>query len=321
MSPSGTCSSRRAIGSACLFSSARALVEAGFSGIDCLVTDIGMPGMDGFELHEAVKRARRDLPVFMITGRDEIGDRQRASAAAVRGFFRKPFDGPALLAAVGDAFRSLAVGESMIGQAQTERPKSPIAQQKEAERPLVIVVDDDAALCEALNDLILSAGMEPACFGSTQDLLDAKVLDRPGCLILDVRMPGVSGLDLQRHLASTGNPKPIIFLTGHGDIPMSVQAMKAGAVDFLTKPAREQTLIDAVLAAIEKDRTRRATAEIVKRNVGRLNTLTAREREILAEVARCRLNKQIAYDFGISEVTVKLISQTSICCICTSSTW
>lgn len=181
-----------------------------------------------------------------------------------------------------------------------------MSQGKEEERPLVIIVDDDAALCEALHELILSAGMEPACFASTRELLNANVLDRPGCLILDVRMPGVSGLDLQRHLAATGNPKPIIFLTGHGDIPMSVQAMKAGAVDFLIKPAREQTLLDAVMAAIEKDYARRATAEVVKRNVSRLETLTAREREVLAEVARGRVNKQIAYDFGLSEVTVKL---------------
>jgi len=194
----------------------------------------------------------------------------------------------------------------MIGQAQTERTTFPIARRNEEEQPLVIIVDDDAALCEALHDLLLSAGMEPACFTSTQELLDSKVLDRPGCLILDVRMPGVSGLDLQRRLAATGNPKPIIFLTGHGDIPMSVQAMKAGALDFLTKPVREQTLLDAVLVAIEKDVSRRATAEVVKRNVGRLDTLTAREREILAEVAQGRLNKQIAFDFGISEVTVKL---------------
>jgi FixJ family two-component response regulator len=194
----------------------------------------------------------------------------------------------------------------MFGQDRAERTASDVAERGGEDRPLIIIVDDDPSLCAALHDLLLSAGMEPACFASTQELLEAQVLDRPGCLILDVRMPGVSGLDLQRHLAAAGNPKPIIFLTGHGDIPMSVQAMKAGAVDFLTKPVREQTLLDAVLAAIESDVTRRATAEVVKRSVGRLETLTAREREILAEVARGRLNKQIAFDFGISEVTVKL---------------
>jgi FixJ family two-component response regulator len=119
-------------------------------------------------------------------------------------------------------------------------------------------------------------------------------------------MPGASGLDLQHQLASSGNAKPIIFLTGHGDIPMTVQAMKAGAVDFLTKPVRDQTLLDAVVAGIERDARQRKRAIVVKKNVERLETLTPREREIIAEVARGRLNKQIAYDFGISEVTVKL---------------
>lgn len=176
----------------------------------------------------------------------------------------------------------------------------------ELEKPLVIIVDDDEAVREGLYELILSAGFQPAAFASTKELLEADVIDRPGCLILDVRMPGSSGLDLQHHLTRNGNPKPIIFLTGHGDIPMTVQAMKAGAIDFLTKPVRDQTLLDAVIAAIAADARRRAEAEVVERNVKRLETLTPREREVLHEVARGRLNKQIAYDLGISEVTVKL---------------
>jgi FixJ family two-component response regulator len=175
-----------------------------------------------------------------------------------------------------------------------------------AEQPLVIIVDDDASVREALSELILSASFQPACFSSIGELLNADVLDRPGCLVLDVRMPGASGLDLQHHLAENGNPKPIIFLTGHGDIPMSVQAMKAGAVDFLTKPVRDQTLLDAVSSAIAMDATRRAEAIVVKRNVERVETLTPRERQVLYEVARGRINKQIAFDLGISEVTVKL---------------
>lgn len=178
--------------------------------------------------------------------------------------------------------------------------------QPKEEHPLVMIVDDDAAIREALDELVRSAGMQPACFASTRELLDAGVLDRPGCLILDVRLPGASGLDLQHQLATSGNPKPIIFLTGHGDIPMTVQAMKSGAVDFLTKPVRDQTLLDAVVAAIERDVAQRARASVVKRTVARLETLTPREREVLAEMARGRLNKQIAYDLGISEVTVKL---------------
>jgi FixJ family two-component response regulator len=176
----------------------------------------------------------------------------------------------------------------------------------EAEQPLVIIVDDDASVREALSELILSAGFQPVCFASTREFLDADILDSPGCLILDVRMPGASGLDLQHHLARNGNPKPVIFLTGHGDIPMTVQAMKAGAVDFLTKPVRDQTLLDAVTAGIAMDAARRAEAVVVKRNVERFETLTPREREVLREVARGRVNKQIAFDLGISEVTVKL---------------
>jgi FixJ family two-component response regulator len=190
-------------------------------------------------------------------------------------------------------------------QAQIRTTASSTSRPREGQ-PLVVIVDDDAAIREALHELLLSAGLQPASFASTRDLLDAGVLDRPGCLILDVRMPGASGLDLQHQLAASGNPKPIIFLTGHGDIPMTVQAMKSGAVDFLTKPVRDQTLLDAVTAAIEQDAAQRARACVVKGTVERLETLTPREREVLAGVARGRLNKQIAYDLGISEVTVKL---------------
>ncbi|HVV34915.1 MAG TPA: response regulator transcription factor [Vitreimonas sp.] len=172
--------------------------------------------------------------------------------------------------------------------------------------PLVLIVDDDAAVRSALHELVLSAGMTPRCFSSTRELLNSGELKKPGCLILDVRMPGASGLDLQHQLAASGNPKPIIFLTGHGDIPMTVQAMKAGAVDFLTKPVRDQTLLDAIAVAIDRDTAYRAQAEVVSQCAARLQTLTPREREVLAEVARGRLNKQIAFDLGISEVTVKL---------------
>lgn len=175
-----------------------------------------------------------------------------------------------------------------------------------SEEPVVLIVDDDAAVREGLHELILSAGMTPVCFASTRELLEAGALENPGCLILDVRMPGASGLDLQNQLAANGNPKPIIFLTGHGDIPMTVQAMKAGAVDFLTKPVRDQTLLDAVSAAIERDAAERNRAIVVKRNLDLLDSLTPREREVLGAVAHGRLNKQIAYELGISEVTVKL---------------
>jgi FixJ family two-component response regulator len=194
-----------------------------------------------------------------------------------------------------------------VDQPLARRPAPSLPQRRsEAEQPVVIIVDDDPSVREALSELILSAGFQPVCFASTRELLDAEILGSPGCLILDVRMPGASGLDLQHRLAESGNPKPIIFLTGHGDIPMTVQAMKAGAVDFLTKPVRDQTLLDAVIAGIALDAARGAQAAIVKRNVERLETLTPREREVLGEVAHGRLNKQIAFDLGISEVTVKL---------------
>lgn len=175
-----------------------------------------------------------------------------------------------------------------------------------AEQPIVLIVDDDVSVREALSELIESVGFRAAGFASTQELLMADVLDHLGCLILDVRMPGASGLDLQDQLAQSGNHKPIIFLTGHGDIPMTVQAMKAGAIDFLTKPVRDQTLLDAVMTAIKRDFVQRANASIIKRNVTLLQTLTQREFQVLFEVARGRVNKQIAFDLGISEATVKL---------------
>ena len=195
----------------------------------------------------------------------------------------------------------------IIDRSLSPRSRSVPAQRQDGTKhPLVAIVDDDASVREALCELMLSAGFETISFSSTKALLETSALDQPGCLILDVRMPGSSGLDLQRHLTSSGNPKPIIFLTAHGDIPMTVQAMKAGAVDFLTKPVRDQTLLDAVNAAMGLDAARRAEAARIKGYVERMQTLTPREREIMHEVTRGRLNKQIAFDLGISEVTVKL---------------
>jgi FixJ family two-component response regulator len=176
----------------------------------------------------------------------------------------------------------------------------------EVARPLVRVVDDDEGVRNSLSELMQSAGLDVACFASPKDLLAAELPERPGCLVLDVRMPGASGLDLQHQLASTGNTMPIIFLTGYGDIPMTVQAMKAGAVDFLTKPVRDQTLLDAVITGIQRDIAQRVTEQTVKVNTGRFGTLTPREQQVMREVARGRLNKQIAFELGISEITVKL---------------
>jgi FixJ family two-component response regulator len=153
---------------------------------------------------------------------------------------------------------------------------------------------------------MLSVGLDATGFGSARELLEAQLPDRAGCMVLDVRMPGSSGLDLQNRLAANNNAKPIVFLTGHGDIPMSVQAMKAGAVDFLTKPFRDQTLLDAVNAGIERDVAQRAERRVVGEYAERYATLTPRERQVFRAVALGRLNKQIAYDLGISEITVKL---------------
>lgn len=172
--------------------------------------------------------------------------------------------------------------------------------------PLVLIVDDDAAVRSALMELMDSVGLEAIGFASPRELLERDIPDRPCCLVLDVRMPGSSGLDLQQHLASSGKAWPIVFLTGHGDIPMSVQAMKAGAIDFLTKPVRDQSLLDAVMTGIERDMAYRAGARVKRQQTDRHATLTARERQVLRHVANGRLNKQIAFDLGISEVTVKL---------------
>lgn len=185
------------------------------------------------------------------------------------------------------------------------RPRS-AGDRADADRPLVILVDDDDSLREALQELMMSAGLEAIGFASTRDLLAAELPDRPGCLVVDVRMPGVSGLDLQHRLAESGNTKPIIFLTAHGDIPMSVQAMKAGAVDFLTKPVRDQTLLDAIAIGIERDVKQRAQSRVLRELLSRLASLTSRERQVLREVAAGRQNKQIAFDLGIKQITVKL---------------
>jgi FixJ family two-component response regulator len=173
-------------------------------------------------------------------------------------------------------------------------------------RPHVLIVDDDADMRLALSELLLSVGIEATCFSSTRELMEARLPRRPGCLILDVRLPGSSGIEFQSHLAATGDAPPVIFLTGYGDIPMSVQAMKAGAVDFLTKPVRDQVLLDAVMIGIEQDIAQRLAKQIANHHADRYITLTPRERQVLQEVARGRVNKQIAYDLGISYITVKL---------------
>ena len=174
------------------------------------------------------------------------------------------------------------------------------------EQPVVYVVDDDAGVRQALDSLIRSVGFNVQTFESAQDFLNGKRTSVPGCLVLDVRMPGLSGLDLQRDLVEADIHLPVIFVTGHADIPMSVRAMKAGAVEFLTKPVRDQDLLDAIQQAIEHARKsgqeRKELAELRER----AGSLTPREREVMQLVVSGLLNKQIAGELGTSEVTVKL---------------
>jgi FixJ family two-component response regulator len=174
------------------------------------------------------------------------------------------------------------------------------------EEPIVFAVDDDASMREALSRLFRSVGMQAQIFASAQDFLMFKRPDAPACLVLDVRLPGLSGLDLQRELAAANLEIPIIFITGHGDIPMSVQAMKAGAVEFLTKPFRDQALLDAIHLAIQRDSAdRKRQAEIAEQRA-RYDSLTQRERQVLGLVATGLLNKQIAAKLGTTEFTVKI---------------
>lgn len=174
------------------------------------------------------------------------------------------------------------------------------------ERATVFVIDDDPSMREALEDLITSVGLEARLFASPREFLESKRPDAPGCLVLDVRLPGMSGLTFQQELAKTGSALPVIFLTGHGDIPMSVRAMKAGAIEFLTKPFHDQELLDAIHAAIERDRRDRREGALVGELQERYGSLTGREREIMALVANGRANKQIAAELQVSEMTVKV---------------
>lgn len=175
-----------------------------------------------------------------------------------------------------------------------------------SEPAIVHIVDDDASLSAALSSLFRSVGLEARTFGSAADFLQAEVADRPGCLVLDVRLPGVSGLDFQAQLEGLGVRLPVVLMTGHGDIPMSVRGMKAGAVDFLPKPFREQDMLDAVTTAIDRDRQRRAAAQDRDALEARYATLSPRERQVMALVTAGKLNKQVAGDLSLSEITVKI---------------
>jgi FixJ family two-component response regulator len=172
--------------------------------------------------------------------------------------------------------------------------------------PIVFVIDDDESIREALKSLLRSVGLRVELFGAASEFLKSKLPDAPSCLVLDVRLPGVSGLDFQTELAKANVHIPIIFITGHGDIPMTVRAMKAGAVEFLTKPFRDQELLDSVGIALERDRARREQDSTVHDVKTHFESLTPREQEVMGFVTAGLMNKQIAAKLGVSEITVKV---------------
>ena len=174
------------------------------------------------------------------------------------------------------------------------------------ETPVVLVVDDDPEVRDALSSLFRSVGLEPRLFASTAEFLQHKLPEAPCCIVLDIRLPGVGGLDFQAQLTNANIHIPVVMVTGHGDIPMSVRAMKAGAVDFLTKPFRPQDMLDAVARAIERDGKRRDSEKLLAQIQGRFESLTSREREIMTLVTAGLMNKQVAAEVGLSEITVKI---------------
>jgi FixJ family two-component response regulator len=183
---------------------------------------------------------------------------------------------------------------------------SPTSGSAPTEQPFVFVIDDDASVRDALEDLLRSIGLGVESFASTKEFLQRQRHDAPGCVVLDVRLPGPSGLEFQRTLVKSGEPLPVIFISGHGDISMSVEAIKAGAIDFLTKPLHEQKLLDAIQTGIERDRARRAEERDTAHLLERFKSLTPREREVFMIVVTGRANKQIAAELKLSEMTVKI---------------
>ena len=187
----------------------------------------------------------------------------------------------------------------------TERATPPQPEASAGE-PIVFIVDDDPSMRRALTNLFESVGLRVEAFGSAPDILQSRPPEVPSCLVLDIRLPGLSGLDLQADLAKANIHTPIIFITGHGDIPMTVRAMKGGAVDFLTKPIRDQEILDAVQAAIERDRKRRDLEKTVSNFRSRFESLSSRERDVLCLVTSGLMNKQVATELGLAEITVKI---------------
>lgn len=185
-------------------------------------------------------------------------------------------------------------------------PRKDRAASSASDAPFVLIVDDDPEIRDSLKDLFASVGIDAMAFESTQQLLDQPFADRPSCLVLDLRLPGAGGLELQEQLRAMKVAIPIIFITGHADVPTSVRAMKAGAIDFLPKPFREQELLDAVTQALRRDAARRLEEQELSELRSLASLLTPRETEVLQGVGRGLLNKQIAYEMGVTEITVKM---------------
>jgi FixJ family two-component response regulator len=175
-----------------------------------------------------------------------------------------------------------------------------------SERAIVHVVDDDASIRGALEGLFNSVGLDTQTYAAAGEFLAAPAVDNPGCIVIDIRLPDMNGLDFQVQLTQMGVRLPVVMMTGHGDIPMSVRAMKRGAVDFLAKPFRDQDMLDAVMAAIDRDRQRRAVDSDVSQLRQRFETLSPREQQVMLLVTSGKMNKQVAGDLGISEITVKI---------------
>jgi FixJ family two-component response regulator len=173
-------------------------------------------------------------------------------------------------------------------------------------RAVVHVVDDDASLCGALESLFESVGLDTVTYGAARDFLNASLADQPGCIVIDIRLPDMSGLEFQAQLTQVGVRLPVIMMTGYGDIPMTVRAMKRGAMDFLSKPFRDQDMLDAVMAAIERDRQRRTADDNASQLRQRFGTLTPREQQVMMLVTTGKMNKQVAGELGVSEITAKI---------------
>jgi FixJ family two-component response regulator len=200
-------------------------------------------------------------------------------------------------------FHYLDTRRSLLFHVIRERPGTSMTT---TSNPTVFVIDDDEMVRAAIQGLLKAVGLRAETFGTTQQFLSSKRPDGPSCLVLDVRLPGVNGLDFQRQLADSGVHIPIIFITGHGDIPMSVKAMKSGAVEFLTKPFQDEELLNAIHQALERDQVMREQQNEVTELRKRYQSLTARERQVMGLVVLGKLNKQIAYELGTSEITVKI---------------